>query len=485
MTETKVQTKTNESKRKPGWIGWITQRFNLRPIGEHVVYHRVAKVPWYYSDGSTLLLLTIVLFVTGMFMGLTYSPSPDTAYESVKQITEQSHLGWFVRALHYWSAGMMVVILVYHVLRHIILGGYLPPREGTWLIGVLLFFLVITTSFIGYTLRWDERAVYALRVSLNIFYKVPFIGEDLVRFVQGGWSIGANTLSRLYAVHVLFIPFSLMALIGYHVYLVLKFGTTTPLEREQAPPTAEDQIELREKETENPKTGHDFFPFMLSTSGTVAACIFMVVVVLALVKGPQELYPEANLTSTPVPVEEWWFHWYSALSALLPPWLADHFHWTFPILIFVVLVCLPFVDRGSNRGEKRRPLAIVSVIFVVIALFGLTGLRLKSPWTAWPQQELPPLPPNTNLPPSAAEGRELFASYGCYNCHSIGEQGSQFAPNLTDIHHRISAQELRAYILEPPDHAAMPAYKNRISEEDLQKIVDFVLVAQTLPRKFK
>src|SRR5690606_20494921 len=108
---------------------------------------------------------------------LSYSPSLASAYESVATITARHKASWFIRALHYWSAGMMVVMAVYHLLRHLLLGGYKPPREGTWFIGVGLFALILTNAFIGYTLRWDERAIYALRVALNMFYHIPLFGE--------------------------------------------------------------------------------------------------------------------------------------------------------------------------------------------------------------------------------------------------------------------------------------------------------------------
>lgn len=476
------QKSTTEKKNK--LKAWLKLRFNFRPIEKHIIYHRVAKHPWYYGDGASLLVLLVTLLLTGMFMALTYSPSPESAYESVKQITSGNLLGSFVRGLHYWSAGVVVVVLVYHMFRHIILGGYLPPREGTWLVGVIVFFLMITTSLIGYTLRWDERSVYALGIALNIFYKIPWIGEEIVYFVQGGVDLGRSTLSRLYAVHVLFVPFALFAAVGYHIYLVLTYGATTPLEKEYGPATAEEQIELRDREKNDPQMGQPFFPGMISKSGTVAFVVFLFVAGLAYKVGPQELYPEANLTEISFPQEEWWFHWYSALAAYLPPAISDHFHWLFPVVVFLSLILLPFLDRGDNRGAKRRPVALITVFSLVIVLLALTGLRKKSTWTAWPNTELPPLPKGEQLSASGEKGRQLFSYYGCFNCHSVGGKGYTFAPNLSGMDHRYSQDELFKFISQPPRGVPMPAYKDRLTTEELNDIVAFVLIIQTFPKEY-
>lgn len=464
-------------------LKWFKIRFGIKPIEENFIYHRVTKTPWYYGDGSTLLMLFGVLVITGCFLGLTYSPSPETAYESVVQITLHNFLGWFLRALHYWSAGMMVVVAVFHLLRQILIGGYQPPREGTWLIGVGLFIFIIINSFVGYTLRWDERAVYAIRVALNMFSYIPVIGEEVVHFILGGESVGARTLSRFYAVHTLFVPLGILALVAYHLYLVVLLKPTSQEELIDPPATAKEQMEMVEEVAES-KQGQDFHPYTTAKSGAMALSVFIVVVLLASLLGPARLYDEANFTKDTMPMEEWWWHWYSALIAYLPPKLAPVVYLGLPIGLFCLLVILPFVDKSTNRGVRRRPLAVLSVIIVLCALLGLTGLRIKSPWTAWPTTELAPLPQGVPLPDSVKEGRRLFTKYGCFNCHSVGGHGSKVGPNLTGLEVRLSPSELANYILEPPKDIPMPSYRGHIPSKDLDKIVDFVLVLQTLPRKY-
>jgi ubiquinol-cytochrome c reductase cytochrome b subunit len=474
----------NDDNSRKNFIHVSIDRLALGPIWRNFFARRVPKARWYYGDGATLLFLLGILILTGAALGLMYSPSPETAYESVVRITHHHVMGWFVRAMHYWSAGMMVVIVLYHMFRHILLGGYLPPREGTWIVGVLMFTLIIINAYIGYTLRWDERSVYAIRVALNIFHRVPWIGDELVFLVQGDWTQGTSTLSRLYAVHVIIVPILLLGLAGYHLYLVVFHGITTIPERIEPPETAEEQRELYHELKHNKKEGTDFFPHMMLESLIFAFVIFCVVLTLALTLGPRELMREANFTETSFPAEEWWFHWYSALIAHLPPALTSWFYVGFPVLFFLFLLLVPFIDHGANRGLRRRPLAVGSIVLVVTALLSLTGLRMKSEWTAWPTQELVPLPPEAQLTPGVQKGHQLFTQYSCISCHAIAGHGGKVGPDLTDLDVRLSADELREFISHPPPHAAMPAYGERLSKDELEALVDFVLVAQTFPQKY-
>jgi ubiquinol-cytochrome c reductase cytochrome b subunit len=462
---------------------WAADRFGWNPIQKHVLDRRVAKGSWYFGDGATLLLLFGVQVVTGAFMMLTYAPTPDGAYQSVRYITEQQMFGWFVRGLHYWSAGMMVFMLFFHLFRQILVGGYKPPREATWLIGVVMFFAVIAMSFTGYVLRWDERGIYALRVALHMFHNVPLIGDGLVVFVQGGEETGAQSLTRIYAVHVIFIPLLLLFLAGWHLYLVMLHGITSPSERRRPVHSAEEQRELYEEDKVSEERGETFFPTTAAKSGAMALVVFLTVLTLTLVLGPRDLDPEANLVERAFPVEEWWFWWYSALIAITPSAFAPALVVLFPIVLFLVLVSLPFIDRGPNRGIRRRPIAALVVVICVVTMFYLSGLRLESPWTGWPDPEPPPVPPGIELTREAEEGRQLFATYGCNTCHPVAGQGWQFGPDLARIPEVRTRAEMREYILAPPEGVAMPAYAGRISEEELGHLLDFVHAAQTFPRE--
>jgi ubiquinol-cytochrome c reductase cytochrome b subunit len=464
------------------WREWIKDRFGLKPIAENVVYRRVAKGAWYFGDGATLLFLLGVLVATGAFMTLTYSPSPDAAYASVRYITEHQRLGWFVRGLHYWSAGLMVVMLFFHLFRQLLVGGYKFPREGTWLIGVFLFFAVLTMAFTGYVLRWDERAVYAVKVVLTMFYYVPLIGEPLVIFVQGGEEIGALTLTRMFSVHVIFVPLLLLFLVGYHLFLVMYHGITSPTERKNPVHSTEQQKKIYKEDAYSEERGEDFYPVTAAKSGTMAMVVFSLVLGLTLIVGPGELQPEANLTAPAFPAEEWWYWWVSGLIALLPPAIAPAVIVALPIVIFLGLVLLPFLDRGPARGIRNRPFWAIFVVICVIGLLYLTDYRRKSPFTGWPLEEPPPLPVGIEVTEQVEEGRILFARYGCNSCHPVAGVGRRVAIDIAELSRR-SREEIEEFILQPPEGIAMPAFRGRISEEDLARVVEFCHVVQTFPRE--
>ncbi|CAN5127115.1 hypothetical protein BH20VER2_BH20VER2_15570 [soil metagenome] len=461
---------------------WVADRFGLKPIRAQVLERRVPKTPWYFGDGATLTLLFAVQIVTGMALSLTYSPTPDTAYESIQFITEQQTLGWFLRALHFWAAGIMVVMLFFHLFRQILLGGYKFPREGTWLFGVGLFFLVLVISFLGYLLRWDERALAAIQVMLTMFQHVPVIGEALVLLVQGGSEPGALTLTRIYSMHVIVLPALITMLIGGHLYLVIFHGVTSRRERKEPVPDVEEQRRLYKEQAHSEKEGEDFHPETTAKSGVMAMVVLAIVVALALIAGPAALLPEASRTDVSFHVEEWWFAWYSALIALLPPAIAPWFVVFFPLVVFVILVALPFVDRGPFRGIRKRPLALFAVAALVISLVALSALRQRSPWTGWPLEEPPPVPAGVELAPTAEQGRLLAGKYGCTSCHAFAGYGRQVAVDLARTPTPLSREHMRGYILQPPEGIAMPPYRGRLSDEELDQLLDFLLAVQMFPR---
>jgi ubiquinol-cytochrome c reductase cytochrome b subunit len=462
---------------------WASDRFGWQQVRKVTLDRRVPKSPWYYGDGATLMLLLCVLVATGVAMAFTYSPNIDSAYSSVQYITQRQSFGRFVRGLHYWSAGAMVVMVVWHMLRQILVGGYKAPREGTWIVGMALFVAVMVMSYTGYLLRWDERAIHGVRISLHIFSRVPLIGEQLVLLVQGANQPGPLLLTRMYAVHVLLVPLLMGGLVLWHLYLVMLHGTTSRTEQKQDVKTAEEQRKIYDQEKNDPETGETFYPDTMFQSGAMAGIVFGLVIILAIFVGPGPLLPEANLTDRSFPAEEWWWWWYSTLAAMLPSWLAPIFYVAFPILLIGSLLLLPIIDRSARRGMGRRPWAVGLVVLVAVSLFALSGWRLRSPWTGWPQDEPPALPRDVVVSPEVEEGRRLFAVLGCTSCHSVaGQGGRQVAIDLAHLEPVRSRDYLEDYIRQPPAGVAMPAYQGWATDAQIERLVDYVLAAQTFPR---
>jgi ubiquinol-cytochrome c reductase cytochrome b subunit len=461
----------------------ILKRFGLDVAANATLFRKVPKTAWYQGDGASLVILLTVQVLTGAVLTLSYSNSIDLAYASVEYITHYQMMGWFIRGLHYWSAGLMVLMLVFHVLRLLLVGGYKAPREGTWMTGVLLFFLVIVMSYSGYVLRWDERGIYAIKVLLNIANNVPFIGEYLVVFIQGGTEINALTLSRFYSVHVILVPLLLLALVAYHLYLVILHGPTSMVERRVPVETAAEQGELVEMAKKSEQEGEEFWPMTMAVSGLMSFLVMLIGIALTLTLGPAELYPEANLTSTSFPMEEWWFWWYSTTIALLSPSVAPIFMVWFPIILFFAMIALPLLDRSPNRGISNRPFWILTVGLTTILLLGLSAYRLTSPWTGWPNQEAPPFPKQFIVTQELERGREVFVKYGCNSCHAVAGNGPKAGPDITEIKNILTRQQMEQVILRPPKHYAMPAYEGRMTPEELKHVIEYVFVIQIQARR--
>jgi ubiquinol-cytochrome c reductase cytochrome b subunit len=460
---------------------WVVDRFAFQEIYEGLLNRRVPRAHWYSGDGSTLLALLGIQVLTGAVLALTYSPATDSAYESVVYITEEQTLGWFIRGLHYWSAGAMMIVVTFHLLRQLLLAGYKSPREGTWITGVLLFFCVLAMGYTGYLLRWDERAIHGIRVMLHMLVRVPLIGEALVQFIQGGPQIGPRTLTRLYGVHVFIVPLIMFLLVGFHLYLVVVRGTITKAERKQLVHSAEEQKQLYEEEKKSAEGGETFFPYTMLKSGGMATLVIAVTLLLTLIVGPQQLFPEGNLTEPSIPAEEWWFWWLSGLIAILPPAVAPWFMVIFPVAVFVFLMLVPLIDRSPQRGVRKRPFWVAAVILVIIALLALTDYRRRSAFTGWPILEPPPVPAGMELPPDAERGRILFAQYGCNSCHPVAGHGRKVAVDFASLQGQLSRDKIREYILRPPPDVAMPPYEGRLDDDELIALIEFCHVVQTFP----
>lgn len=476
-------TRSSPPGRLPKMLRWIVDRFGLYPIWDHVLDRNVPKDPWYHGDGMALLVLLSVLVLTGVFLSLGYCPAASEAYQSVEYITHRQTLGWFVRGLHYWSGGLMVVVMFLHLCRQLLNGGYKSPREATWLIGVGLLCIVFTTSLLGYILRWDQRGLYALKVLLAVLQSVPAVGEQLVLLVQGGPEITSLSLTRVFSLHVVLLPMLLLGLVTYHLYLVILHGTTTLAERKEPIETVEEQREIYHEQAEHPVKGEVFFPTAVIKISPWSIVALTLALGLTLTFGPRKLMaPASESVSGPVS-EEWWFGWYSALVALLPPTIAPTFQWLFPVVVVVVLILLPSIDQSPLRGWKNRPVATMLVALLVCAVLGLSWLRYQSPWTGKLDAATPDIPAELTLASEAEEGRLLFKEYGCTNCHSVaGSGGAKIGSDLSQLEHVYSQQELRDYIRQPPAGVAMPAYGDRLGDDELDRLVAFVLVAQTFRR---
>ncbi len=226
-------------------VGWVDERMGGASFLTAMLLRKVPKgTTWFYTLGSASMFAFLNQAVTGVFLAMYYDPNPTKAYDSVRHITNDVWLGAFVRGMHKWGSTVMVLLVFLHMGRTFFFGAYKYPRELNWLIGFVLMLLTMLMSFTGYLLPFDQRSYWASIVGINLNSSGPIVGPYLADFLRAGSEFTSVTLSRFYAIHMMLIPGLIAALIGAHLYLVAKLGTTAPpwLKAEKAKELSKEEI---------------------------------------------------------------------------------------------------------------------------------------------------------------------------------------------------------------------------------------------------
>ena len=205
-------------------INWLDERLGLTGIYDTVLDRNVPKVNWWFTLGSASLILFVLQGVTGVFLTVYYSPTPDHAYDSIQFIMNGVAYGWLIRGIHHWGATLMVITVIAHMLRTFYYAAYKYPRELTWVTGVILLLTTLGMGLTGYLLPMNQKSYWATTVATEIPGTVPFIGPFLTSVMRGGPDISALTLSRFFALHIWFLPALIVLAIGVHMYLVIRLG---------------------------------------------------------------------------------------------------------------------------------------------------------------------------------------------------------------------------------------------------------------------
>jgi len=355
-------------------LEWFQERLGTREQLSKFLYRRLPEgTTWWHTLGSATLFLIIVQTVTGFFLAFYYVPSPEHAYDSLIYIQGEIPFGNFVRGLHHWGASVTVVVVFLHMLRVFFMGAYKYPRELSWMAGVCLFLLILLFGFTGYLLSWDQKAYWATVVGTHIAGTAPLVGDYLWRILQGGTEVGARTLGRFYAAHVLILPAVLYAFVLVHISMVIYQGIA-PVPRGKLGIIRKDRYkEVYEKS----KAKGESFLEHLFRDGIVSFLLFLVLVWMAIAwKVPMEELADPTST-TYVPRPEWYFYFLFELLWLFPgEWI--------PVATFYI------------------PVAGVLLLYSISLL---------------------------DQPGDARRGERLFVEKGCATCHSIGGEG-KIGPDL-------------------------------------------------------
>jgi ubiquinol-cytochrome c reductase cytochrome b subunit len=296
------------------------------------------------------------------------------------------------------------------------------------------------------------------------------IGDLLARIMIAGETVGGATLTRFYATHVFLLPALMFAVIGIHLFLVVHHGISEP-------PKVGEPVDPKTYRTRYhamlEKVGVPFWPDAAWKDVVFAVGVGAIVLALATWVGPPDLGAQADPTNVDAdPRPDWYFLWYFALLALLPPSLENWFMVGFPLLIGVALVLLPFVAPAGERSPRRRPWAVGIVVFALVAIGGLIQLGQAAPWSPVLAAQQLPSSVTAGLSGNAATGAQLFQQKDCIACHTIAGVGGRRGPNLTDVGDRLSSDQLTWRILSGGTN--MPAYGQTLTPDQVAALVEFL-----------
>jgi quinol-cytochrome oxidoreductase complex cytochrome b subunit len=206
-----------------GW-NWLQSRVDIEGVTQAMLHIDIPKgIRTYFLGGTTLFFLGVQV-ITGILLALYYRASPEEAYQSILYIMNEVPFGWLIRSIHAWSANMMIITCVLHMLRVFFQGAYKAPRELTWIVGVLLLLITLTFGFTGYLLPWDQRAYWATTVGTEIAGAVPLIGDPMLLFLRGGSDLSGLTLARFHSIHTLVLPLSVAVAVMIHLFIIHQQG---------------------------------------------------------------------------------------------------------------------------------------------------------------------------------------------------------------------------------------------------------------------
>lgn len=348
-------------------IEWIDQRYQIRDLIE---FMKKKDVPltrlsvWYYFGGLSLFLF-IVQVVTGILLLMYYSPSADTAYESVKFIVSQVNFGWLVRSIHVWSANLFILCIFIHFFSVFFMKAYKKPRELTWISGFALLALALGFGFSGYLLPWNTRAFFATKVGTEIVGAVPVVGPVIMRVLRGGAEVSGATLSRFFGFHVAILPGITTLLLSLHLLFVQRQGMSKPLDWERHP--------------ERPHRTMPFFPDFLLRDMLLWLVVLYVVIALSIFI-PSELGSKADLFA-PAPAgikPEWYFLSMFQTLKFFPAKILGLPGDMLAIVGFgvvgLVVLLVPVLDRRLPRYERSKVVDALGVFalvyFIVMTILG-------------------------------------------------------------------------------------------------------------------
>ena len=359
---------------KGGLLRWIDDRF---PLSETMRYHITEyyaskNFNFWYVFGVLAMVVLVIQIVSGIFLTMNYKPSAAEAFASVEYIMRDVEMGWLIRYMHSTGASFFFIVVYLHMFRAMLYGSYKKPRELIWIIGMLIFFVLMAEGFAGYLLPWGQMSYWGAQVIISLFGAIPVIGDALVEYIRGDYSISDITLNRFFALHIIVLPLALIGLVFVHIVALHEVGSSNP-----------DGVEIKEHKGPNgiPLDGVAFHPY--HTSKDLVAIIIFLMFFSAVIFFAPEMggyflehanFEPANILATPEHIAPvWYFTPFYAVLRAVPDKL-----WGAILMGGAVLMplFLPWLDRSRVNSIRYRgwlykvALSLFAISFVVLGWLG-------------------------------------------------------------------------------------------------------------------
>ena len=359
-----MQNKKEPKKYKNSFLNWIEYRLPIISYleKEYGDYPMPKNANYFWSFGALLTICLVVMIISGIFLAMYYTPHVDMAFESTERIMRDVSFGWLIRYIHSNGASFFFIVVYIHMIRSLYYGSFKYPRELNWLLGVFIYFIMMATAFLGYTLPWGQMSYWAATVITNLFSAIPFVGEGIKTWLLGDYTVGNATLNRFFALHYV-LPFVIFGVVGLHVAAVHVHGSNNPA-----------GIEVKE-----PEDTVKFYPYML-VKDTLAFCVFGIIISAVIFFGPNLMaevdnYIPADPMVTPAHiVPNWYLAPFYAILRAVPDKLGGI------VLMFAaiaVLFVIPWLDNSKIKSCSFRPLYkwLMILFFVNFFILGYVGMK--------------------------------------------------------------------------------------------------------------
>ena len=361
-----------------GLRDWIDDRFPLMKLwNEHLAqYYAPKNFNFWYYFGALSLVVFVIQILTGIWLAMNYKPDATAAFASVEYIMRDVDWGWLIRYMHSTGASAFFVVIYLHMFRALLYGSYKKPRELLWILGMMLYLMLMAEAFMGYLLPWGQMSFWGAQVIISLFGAIPFVGEALSTLIRGDYVVSDITLNRFYSLHVVALPFALAGLVLLHIMALHEVGSNNP-----------DGVEIKKHKDANgnPLDGIPFHPYY-TVKDSVGIVVFLMLFSMVVFFAPEMggYFLEANnfipadSLKTPLHIAPVWYFtpFYSILRANTVNffWL-DAKLWgvIFMGLGVMILFLLPWLDRSPVKSIRYRGTLYKAALGIFVASFLILG----------------------------------------------------------------------------------------------------------------